>query len=607
MTTRQLLWRLFRFRPWFYVGFLVLHVAYFCIDLGVPLLIRALFDALSGTSHLSIGYAALVALLVMSRVGRGVLLLTLVAVQVTFQLTLGALLRANLFEGILRRPAARALAESAGDAVSRFRDDVAEAAAFFAYLNIVVAYSAVAIAGFVIMVRINAVITLLVFIPLIAVMLIANLATRRAEQYRQQSMQATASVTESVAEMFTAVQAIKLADAEERVVQHFERLNGARRRVTLKDRVFSEGLQSLIFSNVGTLGTGVILLLATQSMRRGSFTVGDFALFVYFLGWIGEFVSWMGTVPPQYRQIGVSFRRLTHLLPEQTGEVLVESKPLPLRGPLPALASATRQEIDHLHHLEARNLIYHYPETGRGIAGIDLTLERGSFTVVTGRIGAGKTTLLRALLGLVPREAGETYWNNQLVEHPDQFFVPPRAAYVPQVPHLFSDTLRENILLGLAEQEVDLAAALRGAILERDIDDLDQGLETVVGPRGVKLSGGQLLRTAAARMLVREAELLVFDDLSSALDVETEALLWQRLSQRPGGTYLVVSHRRAALQRADHIILLQDGRVDCEGTLVGLLESCEEMRRLWQDPARDLHTESQSRAASRATRSSRLR
>jgi len=118
-------------------------------------------------------------------------------------------------------------------------------------------------------------------------------------------------------------------------------------------------------------------------------------------------------------------------------------------------------------------------------------------------------------------------------------------------------------------------------VLERDIVELEQQLETLVGPRGVKLSGGQMQRTAAARMFVRDAELLVVDDLSSALDVETEQLLWERIAQQPGVTCLAVSHRRATLRDADHIIILKEGKVEAEGRLDDLLERCEEMQRLW--------------------------
>jgi ATP-binding cassette subfamily B protein len=333
---------------------------------------------------------------------------------------------------------------------------------------------------------------------------------------------------------------------------------------------------------MSTFGTGVILLLVGQSMRAGKFTLGEFSLFVYLLQSMGDLTTFAGMLTARYKQLNVSVQRMYHLMENAPLNALIQRSPVDLAGPLPEVTYETKSDSDRLKELIAARLTFHYPYSTNGIEGIDLVLKRGTLTVITGRIGSGKTTLLRTLLGLLPMESGEIRWNGEMVQKPDQFFVPPRCAYTGQVPRLFSNTLRNNILLGLEKSDDKIYRATKLAVMDHDLKELDDDLETLVGSRGVKLSGGQMQRAAAARMFIREAELFVFDDLSSALDVETERQLWERVFREEQRTYLVVSHRRPLLKRADHIIVLQDGRVESEGTLDELLNSSVEMRELWK-------------------------
>jgi ABC-type multidrug transport system fused ATPase/permease subunit len=194
-----------------------------------------------------------------------------------------------------------------------------------------------------------------------------------------------------------------------------------------------------------------------------------------------------------------------------------------------------------------------------GVSNLDLTVDAGELVLLVGQVGSGKSSLLAALAGLI-EHSGALRWNGREVTDPQSFLRPAQVAHVAQVPRVLSGSFSDNVLLGHRRAFDDPVAAAR---LGRDIEEAG-GKDALVGHRGVRLSGGQVQRLALARALAADAELLLADDVSSALDAATEIELWAALRERRA-TVIGATAKRAALAQADRVVVLVDGEVAATG------------------------------------------
>lgn len=577
------MWTLVKYKPFLYIFTILLNLLKGIIPLIEGILIKAFFDIIGGKNTSIFKPYELIILMAITS------LIHILIIRLYFKKSslhnfhISTLLRRNMLNSILKKHGSKAIESSAGEVINSFRDDVSQITTSIFWLATLIGQIIISIEAIVILLLINVEITLLVFIPLIIVIRLAQKSERNIEKNREEGRNATGAVNGAVGEIFESILSIKVSGSKKDLMTNLKTLNNKRHKAMIKDSLVSQIIDS-IYNNVINVGTGVILLLGARAISKGNFTVGDFSIFVYYLAFITDSVESLGNFIVYFKQTKVGYRNiLNQIRMEENPEDLAKHKHIYLNK-FPKEKDHNEKNLGNtatdtgLRTLEVKGLTYSYNQSDNGIKDIQFILNKGEVLVISGRTGSGKTTLLKSLIGLLPKGEGEIYWNGERIDDMKDFFVPPISAYTSQVPNLFSDTVKNNILLGLSEKDVDLDRAIKAAVFEKDLKELENGLDTVIGTKGAKLSGGQIQRVAAARMFIRNPQLLIFDDISSALDVETEKLLWSRLLTNDRVSCIVVSNRRLILEKADKIIVLKDGVIESQGTLNELLESSTELK-----------------------------
>jgi ABC-type multidrug transport system fused ATPase/permease subunit len=356
-----------------------------------------------------------------------------------------------------------------------------------------------------------------------------------------------------------AARTIKLAARIPQVHAHLQRVDAGRiTAAILEHRVQAvlDGVPTVMIQVAAVTGW-LLLVRGVWPLATTLLVTGAVAGF----GWFGQVSAAVVTEAPGTRAWLTATARFADgadLTAAPPGVDLVA-------GTAPLPAAGVRQRFERL---DLRDVSVIHEDGAIGVTGVDLTIKRGELVLLLGQVGSGKSSLLAGLAGLVHID-GSVSWNGVPVTDRETFLRPGRIAYVSQVPRVLSGSFADNVRLDHAERAVE--APLDVARMTRDVADAG-GVDALVGHRGVRLSGGQVQRLALARAIAADAEVLLADDVSSALDAATEIELWSALRTR-GLTVLGSSSKEAALARADRVVVLVDGRCVADGPWAALAGS----------------------------------
>jgi ATP-binding cassette subfamily B protein len=364
------------------------------------------------------------------------------------------------------------------------------------------------------------------------------------------SSKARARFGRSLVSALESVRTIKLAAATPAVHRHLEQVDAGRVDAAVREHRVQALLDGLpiVLVQCGVVSGWLVYLLGGWDLSTALLVTTAVAGF----DWFGRVAGAVITEAPGTRAWAQATSRLAggaDLLALPPGVDLVHG-----RAPQPVQPARER-----LQCLELSDVTAVHDDGTLGVERVDLTVRSGELALLLGPVGSGKSSLLAALAGLVDH-TGSIRWNGAEIDDAQLFLRPGQVAYVAQVPRVLSGTFADNLRL---DHRRELQRAVEDARLAVDIEDAG-GVDALVGHRGVRLSGGQVQRLALARALAADAELVLADDVSSALDAKTEVELWDALRSR-GATVLGSTSKRAALKRADRVVVLAEGRVVADG------------------------------------------
>ncbi len=367
---------------------------------------------------------------------------------------------------------------------------------------------------------------------------------------------------------------VKYFGAEERESRSYDaELAGWERamRSSRKSLALLNGGQALIIG----LSLLAMLLLAGKGVAAGEHTVGDFVMINAYLVALFTPLNFLGFVYREIKASLVAVQRLFSLLDEEPSiHSPPDAPPLLLEGP---------------PEISVHDLHFRYQADRPILQGLSFVVKAGTTTAIVGPSGSGKSTLARLLFRFHDPEAGEIRVNGNDISQLDLASLRSQIGVVPQDAVLFNDTIAANIAYGRPDAtEGEIMAAVRAAALQPLIDAAPQGLQTRVGERGMKVSGGERQRIALARVLLKNPRILILDEATSSLDTQAESAILEALnpvmSER---TCVAIAHRLSTIRHAEQILVLRDGKIVERGQHAELIAQRGLYAELWQQQARE--------------------
>ncbi|MDD3171860.1 MAG: ABC transporter ATP-binding protein, partial [Bacilli bacterium] len=410
------------------------------------------------------------------------------------------------------------------------------------------------------MIKLSLNLTLLAIIPLpIIFIIVIYLRPKISQNWRKVRAQVghlNNQVMESVSSAKLVRGFVREKEDEERLTESATLAYKIERKSVLLRSVFMPSFRIITLISMGiSIAYGSYLII-----HQMDFTVGNLITFNLYLGMFSSPLFQLGNQITFISQSGVSFDRINEVL--EASPTIKDNK--------------CAKELIGIKKVEYRDLSFKFPkDTNYSIENINLTLEKGKTLGIVGKTGSGKSTLVRQLLRQFPITSGDLLINDRSINRYKKESIRLNIAYVPQEHLLFSRTVLDNINLGLSPASIySTEEVVKMADFEKDLPFLHDGLNTMVGEAGVTLSGGQKQRLSIARALLRNSDLIIFDDSLSAVDGMTESNILRNLKENCSEQMkIIIAHRLTAVESADEIIVMEAGKIVERGTHKQLMQN----------------------------------